>query len=463
MAVNLHMTNSPTIQPRKQRPMFNNARQIVVFTVVAVFSLLPATFASAAPAIQQWQTANGARVFFVPAPELPIVDVRVMFDAGGARDGAKGGLAQLTSGLLNDGAGDLNADQIAERFGDLGAQFATAAELDTATVSLRSLSKPEVLQPALDTLALILRQPTFPQDAFERVRKRMLIGLRQQQQSPDAIADKAFDKAIYGDHPYGAPPLGTEESLNALTRDDAVNHHSRYYVARNAVVAIVGALDRAQAQALADTLVGKLPEGEPAPALPKVNDLTAAQTVTIEYPSAQTHILSGQPGMSRNDPDYFALYVGNHTLGGSGLVSRLSEEVREKRGLSYSVYSYFMPMRDRGPFTMGLQTRSDQADEALKVMRDTLGTFVEKGPTAKELEASKKNITGGFPLRIDTNKKIVDYIGMIGFYNMPLNYLDTFIAKVDAITLPQIQDAFKRRIHPDKMVTVVVGRSAAQK
>ncbi|MEQ6340240.1 MAG: insulinase family protein [Gammaproteobacteria bacterium] len=463
MVVNLHMANSPTIQPRKQYPMFQNAKKTVVFTVVAVFSLLSPTFAGAAPAIQQWQTANGARVYFVPAPELPIVDVRVMFDAGGARNEGKGGLAQLTSGLLNDGAGDLNADQIAERFGDLGAQFATAAELDSATVSLRSLSKPEVLQPALDTLALILRQPTFPQDAFERVRKRMLIGLRQQQQSPDAIADKAFDKAMYGDHPYGAPPLGTEESLNALTRDDAVNHHSRYYVARNAVVAIVGALDRAQAQALADALVGKLPEGEPAPALPKVNDLTASQSVNIEYPSAQTHILSGQPGMSRNDPDYFALYVGNHTLGGSGLVSRLSEEVREKRGLSYSAYSYFMPLRDRGPFTMGLQTRSDQADEALKVMRDTLATFVEKGPTAKELEASKKNITGGFPLRIDTNKKIVDYIGMIGFYNMPLNYLDAFIAKVDAVTLPQIQDAFKRRIQPDKMVTVVVGRSAAQK
>lgn len=463
MAVNPHITNSTTLQPRKQHFMFNNTRKIAVFAVVAVFGLLPATFASAAPAIQQWQTANGARVYFVPAPELPIVDVRVMFDAGGARNGGKGGLAQLTSGLLNDGAGDLNADQIAERFGDLGAQFATAAELDNATVSLRSLSKPEVLQPALDTLALILRQPTFPQDAFERVRKRMLIGLRQQQQSPDAIADKAFDKAMYGDHPYGAPPLGTEESLNALTRDDAVNHHSRYYVARNAVVAIVGALDRAQAQALADTLVGKLPEGEPAPALPKVNDLTASQSVTIEYPSAQTHILSGQPGISRNDPDYFALYVGNHTLGGSGLVSRLSEEVREKRGLSYSAYSYFMPLRDRGPFTMGLQTRSDQADEALKVMRDTLRTFVEKGPTAKELEASKKNITGGFPLRIDTNKKIVDYIGMIGFYNMPMSYLDAFIAKVDAVTLPQIQDAFKRRVQPDKMVTVVVGRSAAQK
>lgn len=445
------------------RILFDMKRKIAGFLVlIAGLTLAPVALVSAAPVIQHWQTANGARVYFVPAPELPMVDVSVIFDAGGVRDEGKGGLSQLTSGLLEDGAGNLNADQIAEHFEGLGAQFAAHADGEMATASLRSLSKPEILKPALDVMALILRQPTFPQDSFERERKRMLISLRQQKESPEQIAALAFEKSVYGDHPYGAPPLGTEATVNALTRDDAVKYHSRYYVANNAIVAIVGALDRAQAQALAETLVGDLPQGEVPPPLPPVNDLEAANTVTIEHPSAQTHILVGQPGISRGDPDYFALYVGNHTLGGSGLVSRLSEEIREKRGLSYSVYSYFAPMRDRGPFTLGLQTRNEKAAEATQVVRDVLADFVAKGPTAKELHASKQNITGGFPLRIDTNKKILGYIGMIGFYNMPLNYLDTFIGRIEAVTLPQIQDAFKRRIQPDKMVTVTVGRTVAK-
>lgn len=442
------------------RILFDMKRKIAGFLVLIVgLTLAPVALINAAPVIQHWQTANGARVYFVPAPELPMVDVSVIFDAGGARDEGKGGISQLTGGLLEDGAGNLNADQIAEHFEGLGAQFAAHADGEMATVSLRSLSKPEILKPALDVMALILRQPTFPQDSFERERKRMLISLRQQKESPEQIAALAFDKAVYGDHPYGAPPLGTEETVNALARDDAVKYHSRYYVANNAIIAIVGALDRAQAHALAETLVGGLPQGDVPPPLPRVRDLEAANTISIEHPSAQTHILVGQPGINRADPDYFALYVGNHTLGGSGLVSRLSEEIREKRGLSYSVYSYFAPMRDRGPFTLGLQTRNEKAAEATQVVRDVLADFVAKGPTAKELRASKQNITGGFPLRIDTNKKIIGYIGMIGFYNMPLNYLDTFIGRIEAVTLPQIQDAFKRRIQPDKMVTIMVGRA----
>ncbi len=452
------------------RILFDMKRKVASFSFIAApvlvlgLMLAPVTLVNAAPVIQHWQTANGARVYFVPAPELPMVDVSVIFDAGGARDDKdKGGVSQLTSGLLGDGAGNLNADQIAEHFEGLGAQFAAHADGEMATVSLRSLSKSDILKPALDVMALILRQPTFPQDGFERERKRTLISLRQQKESPEQIAALAFDKAVYGDHPYGAPPLGTEETVNALTRDDVVKYHGRYYVANNAIVAIVGALDRVQAQALAETLVGSLPQGDVPPPLPRVRDLEAANTVTIEHPSAQTHILVGQPGISRGDPDYFPLYVGNHALGGSGLVSRLSEEIREKRGLSYSVYSYFAPMRDRGPFTLGLQTRNEQATEATKVLRDVLADFVAKGPTTKELQASRQNITGGFPLRIDTNKKIIGYIGMIGFYNMPLNYLDTFIARVEAVTLSQIQAAFKRRIQPDKMVTVTVGGRAVAK
>ena len=167
------------------------------------------------------------------------------------------------------------------------------------------------------------------------------------------------------------------------------------------------------------------------------------------------------PGVYRGDPDYFPLYVGNHVLGGSGLVSRLSEEVREQRGLSYSVSSYLSPMEQKGPYLFSLQTRNDQVDEALDVMRDTLEAFVEKGPTKDELVASKKNITGGYALRIDSNSKILSHLVMIGFYDMPLDYMDTFTGKVEAVTREQIMDAFKRRVFPDRMQTVIVGGTAA--
>jgi zinc protease len=427
----------------------------LVFVVGVAFSAL----AAATPKIQTWQTANGARVLFVPAPEIPMADAHVVFDAGAARDGDKPGLAVLTNSMLNEGAGTLDADAIAEKFDVLGARQGNTAERDMSVFTLRSLSNPEKLKPAAELLALLLAKPTFPQDAFARMQNQMLIGIQGKKQSPEDITSDAFFTAVFGAHPYASDPGGTEASVKALAPGDLAAFHGRYYVARNAVVSIVGALDRAGAEALANTLVGGLPAGEPAPALPAVADLTESKTVKESHPSTQTHLMVGLPGMKRDDPDYFALYLGNHILGGNGLVSRISDEIREKRGLSYSAYSYFMPMRERGPYIIGLQTRTDAADEALQVLRATVKNFVEKGPTAKELTASKKNITGGFALRVDSNKKIADYISMIGFYNLPLDYLDTFINRINAVTLPQVKEAFQRRVDLNKSVTVVVGKN----
>lgn len=428
------------------------------FAFIAAAVLCSSTLA--APQIQQWETANGARVLFVPAPEIPMVDAQVVFNAGSARDLAKPGIAVLTNAMLNEGAGDKNADAIAEQFASLGAHQGNSAERDMASFSLRSLTDASKLQPAAELLAVILKQPTFPQDAFARVQSNALVGLQAQKQSPDEIASEAFFKAVFGTHPYASEPSGTEDSVKALTVDDLKTFYKQYYVARNAVVAIVGAVDRAGAEKLANTLVSGLPEGAAAAKLPEVVALADANVVKLSHPSTQTHVMIGQPGIQRNDPDYFALYIGNHILGGNGLVSRISDEIREKRGLSYSAYSYFMPMRERGPYVLGLQTRTEKTDEAIKVLRDTLDKFVKDGPTAKELEASKKNITGGFALRVDSNKKIADYLALIGFYNLPLDYLDTFIARMNAVTLQQVKDAFKRRIDPSKMVTVIVGKQS---
>lgn len=413
----------------------------------------------AGPTIQTWETNNGAKVYFVPAPELPMVDIRVVFDAGSAREGDKWGLSSLTSAVLGEGAAGLSAEQISEHFEDVGAEFGRGSLRDMAYVAVRTITNPANFDPALDGLAKVITQPDFPKAAFERQQKRTLIGIEQKKQSPSAIASEAFYQAVYGEHPYAHPTSGTEETVASFTRDDLVSFYQEWYTARNSIVAIVGDLTTEQAKAAAEKVVGGLSVGKKAPCLEPVSDLTEAQTIRIHHPSSQTTIYVGQPGMKRGDADYFSLYLGNHSLGGSGLVSRLSEEVREKRGLSYSVYSYFAPMGQKGPFMSGMQTRNEQVEEGLKVLNETIKNYIVDGQTEEEFSASVKNITGGFPMRIDNNGKIIEYLSMIGFYDLELNYLDTFIGKIESLTLDQTQDAMKRRIDPDKMVTIIVGGS----
>ncbi len=417
----------------------------------------------AAPAIQHWRTENGATVYFVEARELPMVDVRVVFDAGGARDAGKPGLARLTNGLLAEGAGGLSADEIAARFADLGAEFGNSSLRDMAIVNLRGLSMKDKLDPAISLLALLVKQPDFPPDALERVRRQMLVGLQGERQSPGRIGKRAYYASLYATHPYAAWPGGSDDSVAALTRLDVVGFHQKYYVARNAVIAIVGDLNRERAAKLAEDLISQLPAGAHASPLPPVGPLEKPSTRIIHHPSTQVHLLMGHPGISRHDEDFYALYVGNHVLGGSGLVSLLSEEVREKRGLSYSVYSYFQPMSAAGPFTVGLQTSNKNAWRALEVVRATLRGFVHNGPSEKELEAAKRNITGGFPLRIASNSKIVEYLAVIGFYNLPLDYLSRFTARIEAVTREQVGDAFRRRVDPERMILVLVGQVPPEK
>jgi len=426
-----------------------------IFVLLALLQV--AGVLQAAPDIQHWQSSQGARVYYVNAPGLPIVDLQVSFDAGSARDGQLSGLSSLTNHMLAMGAGGLTATQMAQHFEGVGAEFSNDSDRDMAWLKLRSLSQSKWLDPALDTLALVLTKPNFKLQDFEREKKRYLSSLKREKQDPGSVASRAFYKAVYGEHPYANMPNGTEETLKAIKPADLRKFFGEFYVAKNATVAIVGDLDRKAAEALVNKLLKQLPVGEEAAPLPKVAELKAAKVIRIQHPSSQTHVLMGHPGTYRGDPDYFTTYLGNHALGGSGLVSRLSDEVREKRGLSYSVYSYFLPNARKGIFQVGMQTKNDQVDQAIKVMRQTIEKYVSKGMTGKELDDSRKNITGGFPLRIDSNKKILGYLAMIGFHQLPLSYLDDFNKNIEAITLKQVHETLRRRIHPEKMVTVIVG------
>lgn len=440
--------------------MFIKPRRFALWSSAVL--LVAALGAEAAPEIQAWNTETGARVLFVPSPELPMIDVQVVFDAGSARDGERSGLASMTAAMLTQGAADWDADAIAERLDTVGASLSADADRDMTTLSLRSLTRQPAMDTALDTLSAVLSAPRFDDADLERLRQNRLIALRQDDESPRTVGQKAFFRQIYGSHPYSADPSGTADTVTAISRDDLIEFHRRHYTGANALVAIVGALDRPQAEALANRVTAGLPAGEPLAPLPAVSALDTAVLEQISFPSSQTTVLAGQPGMQRGDPDYFVLYVGNHILGGSGLVSLLMEEIREKRGLSYSTYSYFVPLAQPGPFLMGLQTKNDQAGQAQAVMLDTLRRFIADGPTEAELTAAKKNITGGFPLRIASNSDIVGYLAMIGFYKLPLDYLDRFTDRIEAVSVEQIKDAFSRRLNPDQLAIVVVGGDAKQ-
>jgi zinc protease len=427
--------------------------------LAAAVLALAAGSAHALLPIQHWQTAGGARVYFVENHDLPMLDLSVQFPAGAGYDeAAKSGVAAMTNHLLQLGADGMTEDEIARRLADVGAQLGGRFTTDHAGLALRTLVSPRERRQALDTFGRILRRPEFPQAVLEREKIRIIGSLKEADTQPGTIASRTFYRLVYRDHPYALRSSGEVGTVGNITREDLQAFYGSHYGARHAVVSIIGDLSRAEAEAMAEEVTRGLPQGAAEePPLAPVPALPEGVSRLIPHPATQAHILIGTPGMTRSDPDYFPLFVGNHILGGGGFVSRINDEVRQKRGLAYSAYSYFSPLKELGPFLIGMQTQRSQAAAALKLVRELLRDFVANGPSAKELADAKQNIVGGFPLRIDSNAKIHEYLALIGAYRLPLTYLDDFVANVERVTAEQVKDAFARRIDPERMVTVVVG------
>lgn len=429
-----------------------------LFKTVLLALALQAYAASvfAALNIQHWTTPEGSEVYFVENHSLPMMDVSINFRAGSAYDTPEtSGAAAVTHHLMTLGAAGLDEETLTNRFADIGAVLGGSFDADRASFKLRTLTSEQ--QAALETFALVLHKPDFPQNVLAREQARIIAALQEAETEPDSIAQKAFMQSVYGMHPYSLDQNGEISTVQTLTVAQLRQFYQTYYTAKSAVIALMGDLTTDQAKQIAERLSAGLPQEPAVPAIPPVTELKAPSVKKLPHPAMQAHILLGQPGNMRGDPDFFPLYVGNYILGGGGFVSRLTEEVREKRGLAYSVYSYFMPMSQLGPFQIGLQTKKEQADEALKLVMETVQQFVDNGVTEKELAAAKDNLIGGFPLRIDSNSKILEYLNMIGFYKLPLDYLDSFNQHVAQVTVSQINDAFRRRIHPDRFATVIVG------
>ena len=456
--------------PRQSRLLGLAALALLVFTGPAL----------AAIPIQHWIQPSGAKVYLVESPSIPMVDVRLEFDAGSRREPAeKAGLASVTASMASKGilaakngangvpglySEAMDENQLSEAWTDLGAGFGGGAGSDRMSFSLRSLTYPDLLPKAVQLASRQLGEPAFPENVWQRERQRFAASIREANTRPATIAGRAYQAAVYGSHPYGYEMV--EASLERISVPDMRQMYQLLEPCR-AKVSIVGAVTRAQADAMVTTLLSRLPASragrcESLPPVAEVAPLAAPVAQEIPFASAQAHVLIGQPGYKRSDPDHFALIVGNYTLGGGGLVSRLSQEVREKRGLSYSISSYFSPGLHAGAFTIGLQTRPDQAAQSVKVVQDVVAQFVAQGPTEAELKAAKDNLIGGFPLLIDSNRKLLDNIAGIAWNDLPLNYLDTWTAQVQRITAADVRAAFARKVQPQRMVTVILGGASAR-
>ncbi len=411
--------------------------------------------------IQQWRTAEGAKVLFVEARELPMFDLRLTFAAGSSQDRGVHGLALLTNAMLNEGIRGQDADDIAAGFESLGAEFGNGAYRDMAVASLRSLSDPARREPALTLFADVVGRPTFPNDALSRIRNQLLSGIEFNKKNPGKLASQALFEELYGAHPYAHPSEGTARSLNGIRQAQLRDFHRRAYTASNAVIALVGDLSRSEAEAIAAQVSQALPKG---PARPRTAEPVAPAPGHrhVEFPSNQTHLQIAQLGIARGNPDYAALYLGNQVLGGGGFGSRLMEEVREKRGLTYGIYSGFSPMQARGPFMISMQTRADYSEGSLALIKELVRQFLAEGPSETELQQAKRELAGSFPLSTASNAAIVGQLGAIGFYDLPLDHLERFVEEVQGLSAEQVKAAMNRHLDPDAFVVVTVGPTVAQ-
>ena len=449
----------------------NTVKKIAIYAILTgAGGLLYSPSVWAGIPIEHWTQASGVQVYLVQSQAIPMLDVQIDFDAGSRRDTAEqAGLASVSASMTSKGvlagAGSepaLDENGLSEAWADLGASFGAGASGDRMSFSLRTLTYPDLLIKATQLAARQLGQPAFPDAIWLRERERLNASIKESNTRPATLTARAFAAAVYGQHPYGFEM--TEATLARISVADMKALYSRLILPCRAKVTMVGAVNRAQADGLVTQLFSRLPAIANGPAtcpalsaLAEVTPLDNPAEKRIAFDSAQAHVLIGQPGFKRDDPDFFAITVGNYILGGGGFVSRLTNEVREKRGLSYSVYSYFAPGLHAGAFTLGLQTRPDQAQQAIQVARDVVANFVANGPTEAELKAAKDNLIGGFPLLIDSNRKLLGNVANIAWNQLPLDYLDTWTQQVQKVSAADIKAAFARKLQPEKMVTVVLG------
>lgn len=424
--------------------------------IAAVLLIVLALPAAAAVRIQEVVSPGGITAWLVEDHSIPFTALELRFRGGTSLDApGKRGAVNLMTGLLEEGAGDLDARAYARELESLAASFGFDSGADTVSISARFLT--ENRDKVMGLLHDTIHAPRFDAEAIERVRGQVLSGLRSDAKDPNEIAGQTFRAMTYGDHPYGSDGNGTIDSVTALTRDDLLAAHGAVFARDRLYVGAVGDISPQELGALLDALLGDLPEtGAP---LPGKADVTISGGVTVvPFATPQSVALFGQRGIDRHDPDFFAAYVLNTILGGGSFESRLMSEVREKRGLTYGVYSYLVP-RDLASVYMGsVASANDRIGEAVEVIRNEWARLARDGVTAEELDKAKTYLTGAYPLRFDGNERIAGILVGMQMDDLPIDYIETRNDKVNAVTLEDANRVAAELLDPDQLHFVVVGQ-----
>lgn len=422
---------------------------------LALALIFAAQMARAEIEIEEVTSPGGIKAWLVEDHSIPFTALELRFRGGTSLDvPEKRGAIYLMSGLLEEGSGELRAQDYARAVEALAADFSYDADKDTVSISARFLS--ENRDAAVEILRQTIQEPRFDQDALDRVRAQVLVGLKSDQTDPNAIAGEAFAKLAFGDHPYGTTGKGTVETVSALTRQDMFAAHEAVFAKDRLYVSAVGDITPAELGAILDQLLGNLPEtGAPLPGPAEVK-LTGGTTV-VPFATPQSVALFGQKGIDRDDPDFFAAYVLNQILGGGSFETRLMQEVRTKRGLTYGVYSYLVP-RDLASTYMGsLASANEKMAEAVGVVREQWQKTAEEGVTPEELLDAKTYLTGAYPLRFNGNGPIASILVGMQMDGLPRDYVVTRNQKIDAVTLEDVNRVAKELLDPAGLRFVVVG------
>jgi len=406
--------------------------------------------------IQEVTSPGGIKAWLVEDHSIPFTALELRFRGGASLDApGKRGAVNLMTAIIEEGAGELDAQGFAEAREALAASLSFSVGDDTLSVSARMLT--ENRDAAVDLLKLALTEPRFDEDAVNRVRGQVLSGLQSDEQDPGTLAGRAFDALAFGAHPYGSAKDGTLESVAALAREDIVDAHTRSIARDRVVVSAVGDITAEDLGALLDTLLADLPEtGAPLPGRAEMG-LTGGVTV-VGFDTPQSVVVFGHEGLKRDDPDFFPAYILNQILGGGGFSSRLMQEVREARGLTYGVYSYIVPRDHAETWQGSFAASNERVAEAIEVVRAEWAKAAEGGVTEAELEAAKTYLTGSYPLRFDGNGQIADILVGMQLDDLPADYVNTRNAEVEAVTLEDIARVAAERLRPEDLRFVVAGR-----
>ncbi|MFP3384686.1 M16 family metallopeptidase [Tritonibacter sp. SIMBA_163] len=433
-----------------------------VLALVAGFALLMAAqMARAEIDIQEVTSPGGIKAWLVEDHTIPFSALEMRFRGGTSLDApGKRGAVHLMGGLLEEGSGELRAQDYARALEALAANFSYDADKDTVSISARFLS--ENSEEVVELLRQTIQEPRFDQDALDRVRAQVLVGLRSDESDPNAIAGRKFAELAFGDHPYGTNGIGTVESVSALTRQDMFAAHEAVFARDRLYVSAVGDITPEELGVMLDELLGDLPaEGSPMPGPAEV--MIEGGVTVVPFATPQSVALFGQKGIDRTDPDFFAAYVLNQILGGGSFETRLMQEVRTKRGLTYGVYSYLVP-RDLAATYMGsLASANEKMAEAVGVVRDQWASLVADGVTEAELQDAKTYLTGAYPLRFNGNGQIASILVAMQMDDLPTDYVLTRNEKIDAVTLEDVNRVARELLDPDGLRFVVVGEPVGLK